>query len=93
MQTGLRFNVCGLETSYLLNSEMVGLEKKVEENIPPYLLYLCRFWATHLQDAEFDSDMLHLVKKLVTGVQMLFWLEALWSVKVYWGGPLDPDLH
>ena len=77
MQTGLRFNICGLETSYLRNSEVVGLEKKVKENIPPHLLYSCRFWATHLRDAEFDSELLQLVKRLVTGVQMLFWLEAL----------------
>ena len=77
MQTGLRFNICGLETSYLHNSEVAGLEKKVEENIPPHLLYSCRFWATHLQDVEFDPEVLQLVKRLVTGVQMLFWLEAL----------------
>ena len=77
MQTGLRFNICGLETSYLRNSEVVGLEKKVKENISPHLLYSCQFWATHLQDAEFDSQLLQLVRRLVTGVQMLFWLEAL----------------
>ena len=77
MRAGLRFNICGLETSYLCNSEVVGLEKKVEENIPPHLLYSCRFWATHLEEAEFDSDLLKMVRKLITGVQILFWLEAL----------------
>ena len=88
MQAGLRFNICGLETSYLPNSEVVGLEKKVAENIPPHLLYSCRFWATHLQDAELNSDLLQLVGNLVTGVQMLFWLEALGVSKfigeAYW---------
>ena len=88
MQAGLRFNICGLETSYLRNAEVIGLEKKVKENIPPHLLYSCRFWATHLQDVEFDSELLQLVKRLVTGVQMLFWLEALGVTKfireAYW---------
>ena len=88
MQTGLRFNICELQTSYVRNSEVLGLEKKVEENIPPHLLYSCRFWAAHLQHAEFDSELLQLVGKLVTGVQMLFWLEALGVSKfireAYW---------
>ena len=88
MQAGLRFNICGLETSYLRNSEVVGLKKKVEENVPTHLLYSCRFWATHLQDAEFDLELLQLVRRLVTGVQMLFWLEVLGVSKfireAYW---------
>ena len=88
MQADLRFNICGLETSYLCNAEVIGLEKKVEENILPHLLYSCRFWATHLQDVKFDSELLQLVKRLVTGVEMLFWLEALGVSKfireAYW---------
>ena len=88
MQAGLRFNICELETSYLQNSEVVGLKEKVEESIPPHLLYSCQFWATHLRDAELDPDLLQLVRKLVTGVQMLFWLEALGVSKfigeAYW---------
>ena len=88
MHAGLQFNICGLETSYLCNSEIVGLEKKVEENIPPHLLYSCRFWATHLQDGEFDSELLQLVRRLVTGVEMLFLLEVLGVSKfireAYW---------
>ena len=88
MQAGLQFNICGLETSYLPNSEVVGLEKKVKANIPPHLLYSCRFWATHLQDAEFDEDLLQQVRKFVTEVQILFWLEVLGVSKIigeaYW---------
>jgi len=76
MQAGLHFNICKLETSYISNSEVADLEKRVEENIPPHLLYSCRFWATHLQGAAFDPDLAQLVRGLVTG-EMLFWLEAL----------------
>jgi len=77
MQAGLHFNICKLETSYISNSEVADLEKRVEGNIPPHLLYSCRFWATHLQGAAFDPDLAQLVRGLVTGEQMLFWLEAL----------------
>ena len=77
MQAGLRFNICGLETSYVLNSEVADLEKRVEKNIPSHLLYACQFWATHLKDAEFDTRLAKLVGWLVTGEQMLFWMEAL----------------
>jgi len=82
MQAGLHFNICKLETSYISNLEVVDLEKRVEENIPPHLLYSCQFWATHLQGTEFDPDLAQLVRGLVTGEQMLFWLEALGVLKL-----------
>jgi len=77
MQAGLHFNICRLETSYIFNSEVADLEKRVQENIPSHLLYSCRFWATHLKDATFDPDLAQLLRWLVTGEPMLFWLEAL----------------
>jgi len=41
MQAGLHFNICGLETSYISNSMVADLGKRIQENIPPHLLYLC----------------------------------------------------
>ena len=78
MQSGLHFNICRLETSYISNSEVADLEKRVQDNIPSHLLYSCQFWATHLKDPAFDPGLAQLsVGWLVTGEQMLFWLEAL----------------
>jgi len=77
MQAGLHFNICKLETSYISNLEVVDLEKRVEDNIPPHLLYSCRFWATHFQAVAFEQELAELVRGLVTGEQILFWLEAL----------------
>ncbi|KAL4078818.1 hypothetical protein V8B97DRAFT_2067943 [Scleroderma yunnanense] len=77
MQSGLRFNICALPTSYVRNSDMVDLPKRVEENILSHLLYCCRFWATHLQEVEFDSDLAECVRLFVTGEKLLFWMEAL----------------
>ena len=77
MQSGLHFNICGLETSYLSNSEVMDLEKRIKQNIPPCLLYACRFWAAHLQDGEFNVELAKLVSGLVIGEKLLFWLEVL----------------
>ena len=77
MQAGLHFNICKLETSYISNLEVADLEKTIEEHIPSHLLYSCQFWASHLHNVGFDPDLAQLVRGLVTGEQMLFWLEAL----------------
>jgi len=82
LQVGLRFNICGLETSYISNLEVEDLEKRVEKNIPPHLLYACQFWATHLKDVGFDAELAKSAGWLVTGEQMLFWLEALGVLKL-----------
>jgi len=77
MQTGLRFNICALSTSYVRNSDVKDLAKKVEENIPMHLLYSCRFWATHLQGADADAELGQHVKAFVSGKWILFWMEVL----------------
>ena len=77
MQACLHFNICELETSYVLNAEVADLDKKVEKYIPPHLQYACQFWAAHLQDVEFDAGLAELVGQFITGEQVLFWLEVL----------------
>ena len=85
MQTCLRFNICGLETSYVPNSEVADLDKRVEENIPPYLLYACQFWANHLEGVGFDTELAQVVGQFVGGEKLLFWLEALGVSKLIRG--------
>ena len=82
MEIGLSFNICGLETSYLPNSKVVDLEKRIKTNIPPYLLYACQFWAMHLQDGGFDTELAQSVSGFVTGEKLLFWLEVLGICKL-----------
>jgi len=77
MQDGLRFNICALETSYVRNSAVADLEKKIEKNIPLHLLYSCRFWATHLHDLPFDTGLANNVMAIVIGERILFWMEIL----------------
>jgi len=50
---GLCFNICGLESSYLLNSDVPGLAERVKTKIPFHLAYSCLFWEKHLQATKF----------------------------------------
>jgi hypothetical protein len=76
MKTELRFNICGLETSCVLNREILDLAARVNNAIPTYLSYACRFWATHLHTTTFDRVILKEVKNFMDN-HLLFWLEVL----------------
>jgi hypothetical protein len=50
MNRELKFNICGLETSYLRNDEYQDLSSRIEKMIPVALSYSCRFFIDHLKD-------------------------------------------
>ena len=73
---GVSFNICKLETSYLANDDVVDLKTRVDQHIPPALLYACRFWGDHLIHTDFNTDLFAKVQTLFNE-KFLFWLEAL----------------
>ena len=73
---GVKFNICKLETSYLANDDIEDLTTRVDENIPPALLYACRFWDDHLKHTDFKMDLFRKVETFFKE-KFLFWLEAL----------------
>jgi hypothetical protein len=73
---GLKFNICKLETSYLANDDVEDLDTRVNEHIPPALLYACRFWDGHLKQTDFKTDLFRKVETLFKD-KFLFWLETL----------------
>jgi hypothetical protein len=73
---GLKFNICELETSYLANDDVENLNTRVDQRIPPALLYSCRFWDDHLKQTDFKTDLFRKVETLFKE-KFLFWLEAL----------------
>ena len=83
LRGGLRFNICGLQSSYLLNSELPDLAERVKVKIPPHLSYSCRFWAKHLQATKFDPVLAEHVKDIVGNERILFWFEALSLLGVF----------
>ena len=77
LQAELQFNICKLETFYLLNSEVSDLKKRVADNISSALSYSCRFWADHLaRVSEFNSDVFGSLLVFMKE-RFLFWLEVL----------------
>jgi hypothetical protein len=73
---GLKFNICKLETSYLANDDVEDLHTRVDQHIPPALLYSCRYWDNHLKHTGFKIDLFRKVETLFKE-KFLFWLEAL----------------
>ena len=80
MKKQLAFNICHLESSYLLNRDIPDLADRVRESIPAHLSYSCRFWASHLQAIEmgvaFDPKLFRGVE-VVLRDKFLFWLEVM----------------
>ncbi len=72
----LKFNICNLETSYLANKDVTDLNSRVDEHIPPALLYACRFWDNHLEHIGFETDLFGKLRTFYEK-KLLFWLEAL----------------
>jgi DNA polymerase III delta prime subunit len=82
MKDGLQFNICGLQSSHLLNNDVVDLSQRIEKKISSTLFYSCRFWAAHLLDTTIESDG-HGHETLMKEVEdflyarALFWLEVV----------------
>jgi WD40 repeat protein len=77
MKHGLRFNICGLKSSYLPNCEDFELQKRVQKCIPPHLSYSSRFWTSHVRTAVFDKELAKEVKLFFDHERLFFWLELL----------------
>ena len=77
LRWGLCFNICGLQSSYLLNSEVPDLAERVKAKIPPHFSYSCQFWVKHLQATNFDPALAEHVKDIVGNERILFWFETL----------------
>ncbi|CAE6495763.1 unnamed protein product [Rhizoctonia solani] len=76
MEERLRFNICGLETSYLPDEGVNGIQERIKTNIPHVLAYVCRYWASHLAFANGSYTLLTMLEKFLHH-QLLFWMEIL----------------
>jgi hypothetical protein len=77
MKKELRFNICSLKDSYLPNSAVSDLEKRVKDSISSQLSYSCRFFGTHVRSTPFEAELASELKGFFSGEYLLFWLEAL----------------
>ncbi|KAI5122684.1 hypothetical protein M0805_009737 [Coniferiporia weirii] len=80
MSSQLKFNICGLETSYLPNDKIQDLHNKITRCIPQHLQYSCLYWMNHLASSSLSSSDEKLKKQLENlffHSRSLFWLECL----------------
>lgn len=80
MRNYLKFNICDLKSSYLRNAEVADLASRLEERIHPCVFYSTCFWANHLAETAFDTEVLEALQYFMDN-QFLFWLEVLSLVK------------
>ncbi|KAI0339471.1 WD40 repeat-like protein [Trametopsis cervina] len=76
MDAQLKFNICGLESSYRANKNVPDLAGRIQENISPALLYACRFWNSHLTAAPHKQCPLDALSSFLEE-KLLFWLEVM----------------
>ncbi|KIM21677.1 hypothetical protein M408DRAFT_44464, partial [Serendipita vermifera MAFF 305830] len=80
MNSGLRFNICGLKSSYIRNSDVQDLTSITASHISGQLSYSSYFWASHLAEAAFDERIFSHLHEFMHE-RFLFWLEALSLMK------------
>ncbi|QRW11328.1 hypothetical protein RhiLY_10327 [Ceratobasidium sp. AG-Ba] len=72
----LRFNICELETSHVLNRDVPDLNIRVEKTIKPHLIYSCVHWASHITRAH-GEGFTDPLREFLFGAKLLYWLEVL----------------
>jgi archaellum biogenesis ATPase FlaH len=82
MLSQLRFNMCKLETSHLLNDNVPDLTARVQAEIPPgsSLAYACQFWVDHLVQTDYEDELRDAIWGFLRQ-KALFWLEAMSLLK------------
>lgn len=71
-----QFNVCGLESSYVLDAQVSNLSTRVEKVISLDLIYACQYWATHLERAKESLNLVELLEDFLSA-RLLLWIEIL----------------
>ena len=83
MERDLKFNICGIKTSYYRNQEIEGIQELVDGAITPVLLYASYYWVDHLESGSMPPLGSHPLAEAVTNFlnhRFLYWIEVF-SVK------------
>lgn len=82
----LRFNICDLLSSFLDDSEIEDLPRRIDDNIPSALRYACRHWAKHV--SKMSPNKWEMRERAVVAFRgwlkkrLLFWMEVMNLFKV-----------
>ncbi|KAG8781697.1 hypothetical protein FRC12_021608, partial [Ceratobasidium sp. 428] len=70
------FNICNLESSYLEDQLVSDLSERIEDAIPPELLYACRRWTEHMTLAKWSDNVASDLEAFLSD-RLLLWMEIL----------------
>ncbi|KAJ7767234.1 WD40-repeat-containing domain protein [Mycena metata] len=76
----LKRNICSIDESIVLNSEIPDLESRLRECVSPALLYACQHWSDHLSQSTKDTELQEeLAEKMseFASTKLLYWVEVL----------------
>jgi len=77
MKSLLRFNICKLPSSFLLDREVGDLEQQIRDNITEVLRYSLRHWGSHLIQGDHSGNEIRTSLGHFLDNQLLFWIEAM----------------
>ena len=80
----LRFNICRLEDSRLVNADVEDLPSRIKENIPDALQYSSLYWSNHLCFTQDSGDLCSwkILEEFFGGLYALLWVEVLSLVRM-----------
>src|SRR5690348_15874440 len=81
MREELTFNICGLETSYVLNEEVPNLASRVSSVIGSHVSYSCQYWIRHITEAGAARTDTDLLKEFLFARTLFYWIETLSLLK------------
>ena len=76
MADGLIFNICSLETSFLMNEDVIDMDDRICRCITDALQYSCLNWTSHLESISSDPEIMGWLEEFMNN-QFLSWLEVL----------------
>ncbi|CAE6473853.1 unnamed protein product [Rhizoctonia solani] len=76
MQDQLRFNICGLETSFIPDSKVQDLEARIAGSISPTLSYVAHHWGDHVVKSA-PCEMVRKGLEEFLSYRLLFWMEVV----------------
>ncbi|KAJ7782078.1 WD40-repeat-containing domain protein [Mycena olivaceomarginata] len=74
MKAQLQFNICKLESSFVLDKDSLDLQKRIKNCISAALSYACRYWGEHLRQGNFTETVHERLVDFLTH-RLLFWME------------------
>lgn len=72
----LKFNICNLPSSFICDTDVPGLDRRIEENIGGALKYSCQFWSYHFILGEIQEGIIQKLEVLLRE-KGIYWIEVM----------------